>query len=131
MTYDGDFATADEIHQGLRIWAKGSLPLMAAVEFVIGSGENLHRAHPMVDIEIYVDDQEHARATGRVALEVFEDSDHTWGERTGWMSGGQLATWELARSIARGEIDRWFWRLDEGRQRAFIDALVNYGAPRG
>ena len=39
------------------------------------------------------------------------------------MSGGQYATWALARSIMAGELHAQFWRLDGDRRQAFARAL--------
>ena len=41
----------------------------------------------------------------------------------GWMSGGQRAAWELARSMVEGELYDNFWRLDGQRSTALLAAL--------
>jgi hypothetical protein len=109
----------EQLVDELNEWARGSLPLMAAVDFVVATGTELA---PMVGYD-----------HGRVYLDVFVDDERApdyltteqWLDRVGTMSGGQRATWELARSIADGELDRWFWRLDTHRKLAFASALLS------
>jgi hypothetical protein len=125
MGVPGTLETHEEIEAGLEAWAQGSLPLQSAVMFLRATGERLHRTHPMLFVEGFIDEQDHARYTGRVGLEVFEDSDETWAERTGHMSSGERATWELIRSMCRGEIEQNFWSLDPGRRFAFLQSLAN------
>lgn len=104
--------TTTTLHDRLRTWARGSLPLMATVEFVLAVGTDLG---PMV-----CDDGDWAY------LDLFELEDDVWQIRVGGMSGGQRATWELARSIAEGEIYDQFWRLDNHRKAAFLTALAGH-----
>lgn len=110
----------EELHERLRAWARGSLPCQAAVEFLIGTG-TLRVGHSMI------------RDTGRVAWpNVFVDEDDPgwwawWADRTGCMSSGERATWELVRSILTGELEDLFWRLDGDRKVAFARALLANG----
>lgn len=107
-------STETSLAERLQAWARGSLPYMAAVEFVIATG---------TDVTAMVrDDGE------RAWLDVFEFDDDEWSSRVGWMSGGQRATWELVRSIVDGELDEWFWRLDGHRKSALLNALAHYAA---
>lgn len=121
----GPLTTAEKIGGALQEWAKGSLPLQSAVAFLLSTNTYLHDLHPMLFVESFVDDDGTVKHTGRVGLEVFEDSDDTWEERTGYMSSGERATWELIRSMCRGEIEHWFWSLDPGRRFAFLQSLAN------
>ena len=99
----------------LRAWANGWLPQMAAVEFVLGVYPNLSPNNSMV--------REHAEDEGGGwYLDVYCDEE-TWEQRTAYMSGGERATWWLARSLARGELSEYFSRLDAGRRLAFSMAL--------
>lgn len=106
---DGDLAAA------LRAWANGWLPQMAAVEFVLGVYPNLSPNNSMV--------RKHAEDEGGGwYLDVYCDEE-TWQQRTAHMSGGERATWWLARSLARGELSEHFSRLDAHRRLAFSTAL--------
>ena len=101
-----------DVHEQLREWARGSLPAQAAVEFLIETG-TLYERHPMI-----------GQRDDRAWLDLFEIDAATWAERTGTMSGGERATWEIARSIVAGELEDTFWRLDGSRKAALVNALA-------
>jgi hypothetical protein len=103
------------LHAELRAWANGWLPQMAAVEFILGVYPDLMHRHPMV--RQHTEDEGHGWY-----LDVYCDEE-TWAQRTGFMSGGERATWLLARSLATGELAEQFSRLDAERRRAFRSAL--------
>lgn len=115
--------TRDETVEALRDWARGSLPLTAAVEFAAASRLPLGR---MV-----------AHDGDRTYLDVFVDDDRApdyltteqWADKVGYMSSGERGTWELVRSLAAGELEEWFWRLDGTLQAAFVAALAGGGCP--
>jgi len=94
----------------LRAWARGSSPRTAAVEFLLATGTELTG-------RLVRDDGERAR------LDVFNVPAAEWASRVGWMSSGQRATWELARSMVDGGLEEWFWRLDTDRKLALVAAL--------
>jgi hypothetical protein len=103
----------EELHEGLRAWARGLLPAQAAVEFLIGC-KAVSVGNPMVAI----DDE------GECIWLNLDVDDDIWAERTGYMSGGERATWHLARSILCGELEEWFWRLDATRRAHLLRALL-------
>jgi hypothetical protein len=103
---------SDDVYAHLREWAAGSLPIMAAVEFLASIPVSLYVGHPMI------------RGSHHYYLDVFELDDDEWSDRTGHMSGGEQATWQLVRSIVEGELGECFWRLDGHRQHAFLYALT-------
>lgn len=116
--------TETTIPDQLREWARGSLPCMAAVDFLIDTGTRLYVGHPMIATE---------REGDRAWLDVFgfndperEELDMIWTERVGGMSSGERATWELVRSICDGELNEWWWRLDGTRKAAFLRGLANH-----
>jgi len=111
----------DELHT----WAKGSLPLMAAVDFVVATGTDLsvlmvaRDRHERAFLDVFVNDELARDHPGEYL------TTEQWLDRVGMMSNGQRATWELARSIADGLIDEWFWRLDTHSKLAFASALLS------
>lgn len=101
----------------LRRWAKGSLPCMVAVEFVLACYPRLRDDSPFVGHDTH--------PTNRITyLDVFDLDEETWAERTGGMSSGELATWALVRSLLDGELYEHYWSLDSERRKAFLDALA-------
>lgn len=109
-----------EMYALLRRWAKGSQPCMAAVEFLIAV-ETLYPDHPMVGVE-----RDERGLAVRARLELFDLDDDEWLDRIGTMSGGEQATWMLARSLVAGELEEWFWRMDRHRKLAFVRAMEMY-----
>jgi hypothetical protein len=107
--------TRDDVAAGLRAWARGALNLMAAVEFLLETGATLspHLVRPTGYEGKYY------------RLDVFHDEvdDAEWAERIAGMSGGQVATWTLVRSLCDGELSVTFWRLDVEHKLAFVAAL--------
>lgn len=99
----------------LRSWAKGSLPCMTAVDFVLAVYPDLPDDSPFVAH----DDHPGDRIT---FLDVF-GSDEEWLAKTGGLSSGELATWEIARSLIEGDLYNTFWSLDHERQTALLDAM--------
>jgi hypothetical protein len=97
------------IAEGLREWAKGSLPAIAAVEFLLNCPDVLYDGHPM--LELVPGPSGHWRPD-------FEPLDRLS------MSGGTVAAWRLARSLLEGELEDDFWRLDGTRKTAFVNALI-------
>lgn len=107
-----DFDPAD-LAERLRKWAKGQLNTMAAVDFLIATDtfptgyiENYREGQAWVDFNALKDDL---------------DAGHH-----GALSSGEWATLKLAASLARGELDDLFWRLDPERKDAFITALSKH-----
>lgn len=100
-----DNPTADR----LRAWAKGGLPHMAAVDFILAVYPDLHDSHPMVGHD----------GDARF-LNVFRDE---WQENLAGLSSGERATWHLVRSILAGDLNHAFWTMDATRQRALLTAL--------
>lgn len=101
----------EDLAERLRAWAKGLYNYMAAVDFLIESGmrlpvgyiPNYREGQPWIEFETLKQDLE----AGRLSI----------------LSSGEWATLKLACSLARGELDDTFWRLDPTRQQAFIKAL--------
>jgi hypothetical protein len=87
---------------------------MAAVEFLLDVG-NVGPDHPMICDDGY-----------RAWPDVFDLEPHEWRERTGYMSGGERATWNLVRSILEGELNDTFWSLDATRKASLLRALGNH-----
>lgn len=104
--------TKPTLQDKLRAWAKGMLPMMAAVDFLIDCNQ-LSGAYVHVE--------------GDTAWYDFNqlDEDLTAG-RLNFLSGGEQATLKLAISLRYGEIENNFWRLDPERREAFIRALTNH-----
>lgn len=105
----------EDLVERLRKWAKGSLPLMAAVDFLINSGQSL----PIGYIENYREGQPW------IDFQALKDALDA-GTYGGHLSSGEWATLKLACSLARGELDDTFWRIDPERKAAFIQALTNH-----
>jgi hypothetical protein len=99
----------------LRSWAKGSLPCMTAVDFVLA-------VHPdLADDNPFVAHDDHP--TNRITyLDVFGSAEE-FEDKLGGLSSGERATWYLARSIVDGDLYDMFWSLDSGRQNALLDAM--------
>jgi hypothetical protein len=108
----------EEIAEDLREWARGSLPSQAAVEFLTEL-VRFRPGHPMLGITNAGLKYEH------YFLDFWHIADEEWAARTGYMSGGERATWALARSIAQGELEDLFWRLDTAHKAAFLRCLAN------
>ena len=100
----------DEIVAGLKRWAVGSLPTQAAVTFLAGTNEPLDQ--PWV---VFNDQWSEVRYW--LDWEAFDKHD-------GGLSGGEYATWALARSLDRGELNEHLYRLDPSRTAAFADAIA-------
>lgn len=99
----------DVIVGGLREWAQGNLTAMAAVKFVAATDEPLDR--------VWV-----VKAEGFRGNRYYFDWD-LFTLHGGTLSGGEYATWALAQSLHRGELDDWLWRLDPDRTAAFAEAV--------
>lgn len=104
-------ATREEIVDGLKRWALGSYPAQAAVTFLAGTDERLtrvwvRRAERTDEVRYYLD------------WEAFD-------QYGGGLSGGEYATWALARSLHVGELEEQLWRLDPARTAAFAVAILN------
>jgi hypothetical protein len=101
--------TREEIVEGLKRWARGSLPAQTAVTFVAATNEPLDRMwvipDPFREGNYYLDWD---------AFDMY----------SGGLSGGEYATWALARSLHRGELDDHLFRLDPARQDAFAQAIA-------
>jgi hypothetical protein len=112
---------AADLHTRLRAWARGYLPYMAAVEFLIETGE-ARPGHPLIATD--------PDAPDLAYLDIWStDPDSNdrlgdWESRIGYASGGERATWRLAVSLAGGELGDELSRLDGTRRAAFIDAIT-------
>jgi hypothetical protein len=108
-------STTDEVKAGIRAWAKGHKPTMAAVEFLILAGQVPSQ---------YVGENVNADggATHWVDFtKLAADFDEGYLD---YLSGGEFSTIGLALAIHSGVVDDYFWRLDPERQRAFLAALT-------
>lgn len=105
----GDY-TPEERGEELRKWAKGSLPMMAAVEFLIGADalRSIPAGFVQDDDWLWLDSQA-----------IADGLEHG----TGYLSSGERATWRLVSSMLNGELNATFWSLDPDRQAAFANAL--------
>jgi len=103
--------TREEIIEGLKRWARGSLPAQAAVTFLAGTDESLNRAWVR-------------QADRPDAVQYWLDWD-VFDAYNGGLSGGQYATWALARSLHEGELNEHLWRLDPARSHAFAVAIAS------
>lgn len=117
----------DEIVAGLKRWAIGSYPDQAAVLFLAATDEPLTRvwvkraegdAHKWVDggwVEV-----EHPEPRYWLDWDAFD-------KHNGGLSGGEYATWWLARSLCArdGELNEHLWRLDPDRTEAFAGAIAH------
>lgn len=105
--------TREEIVAGLKRWAIGSYPDQTAVEFLAGTDEPLAR--------VWVRKAE-AWGEDRYWLDW-----ETFDEHGGGLSGGEYATWALARSLCdrAGELNEHLWRLDPARTAAFASAIAH------
>jgi hypothetical protein len=102
--------TRAEIVAGLKRWARGSYPEQAAITFLIGTDEPLTRAW--------------VRRVERVdEVRYWLDWD-TFDAYGGGLSGGEYATWQLTRSLCKGELSDHLWRLDPARSHAFLVAIA-------
>ena len=108
-----DTITREEIIAGLKRWAQGTYNTQAAVTFLADTDEPLNRPwvhrtkHSFTDETMYWLDWER-----------FDKS-------TDGLSGGEYATWMLARSLHEGELNDNLWRLDLDRTEAFVTAIKN------
>lgn len=100
----------------LRSWAKGSLPCMTAVDFVLAVYPGLRDDSPFVGHDDH--------PTNRITyLDVFDVDDDGWEDKLAGASSGERATWNVVRSVLDGELYRDFWSLDRERQTALLDAM--------
>lgn len=83
----------------------GDLGEQAAVKFLTDGVDLISATMPWVDTE-----------DGVIR---WDDIDFDWH----FLSGGQAACWRLAYSMVRGEIGRYFWRLDRSNRRYLVNAL--------
>jgi hypothetical protein len=89
--------------------------MMAAIEFLAGA-----------DAFLKVPSQ-YIRVTGdRVWFDAERLDDALTSGELGYMSGGEIATWQLVSSLFNGELNRAYWRLDPQRQEAFTKALETF-----
>jgi len=102
-----------EIIEGLKRWALGSYPEQTAVLFLAATNEPLTR--------VWVQ-----------RSDAYSDGPRYWlnwdtfNEHGGVLSGGEWATWALARSLCspEGELYQNLWRMDPARGEAFAAAIV-------
>lgn len=104
------------VEEKLRTWAKGDLPAMAGVEFLIMSGA-IER-HAELGGIIVVD--EHGAWIDPVNLHTAVATN-----KFGYMSAGERSTWRLIDSILTGQLNDTYWSLDPTRKAAFITALAS------
>lgn len=101
----------------LRSWAKGSLPCMTAVDFVLAVYPDITDDSPFVAHDDH--------PTNRITyLDAF-GSDEEWDRKLGGASSGERATWYIVKSLVDGDLYDTFWSLDRERQTALLDAMRN------
>jgi hypothetical protein len=102
----------DEIVAGLKRWAIGSYPAQAAVTFLAATNEPLSR--------VWVRQADGERFTFEEMYYLDWEAFDKYG---GGLSGGEYATWHLARSLHEGELMEHLWRLDPDRSADFAEAI--------
>jgi hypothetical protein len=113
----GHSLSAERLLELLNRWADGLLTYQAAVQFLAGAGV-LRPGHPLIGVTWSGD-----QATWAY-LDLITVPSADWAEAIAGMSGGERATWILARSLCRGELEE-FWRLDPSRKRALLKAIMD------
>lgn len=103
----------DEIVAGLKRWATGSYPEQTAVTYLAATNEPLTR--------VWV------KRTDYSGPESYWLDWEAFDQYGGGLSGGEYATWALARSLCgkAGELNEHLFRLDPERTEAFAHAIAH------